>query len=329
MKLLYIGGPTDNQSDLTLEKDITDMQRHATSESGEPVMLRFLPTCTVEELPTELKRYDPHVLHIAAHGAQPYLELRNSKGAAVRITPEILQAFIPKEARLRLVYLNACDSAAIADNLVKITTKVPMAIGTTAPITNHTARSAAALFYERIIEGETVDSAFESSRAMIDALQDQSASSKLFFNPAIATPTREFLHFIPRIVAKLAGRPTTAVRPGQYKMHLGIVGFPTNTRQVVFFTDDPSFITKGTTLENALCWVVRPQSDVATIWCVGAALSKKNFRVSACGMTADGRTFSVSTMVSDALEHYVRTTGDSSELALQVSLVAKQLKTAG
>lgn len=306
MKLLYIASTPNEQSDLMLEREITELQRRATAASGEPIELSFLPRCYFEELPQTLATYDPDVLHISCHGTDAALQLAGAHGQPVPLTAGTFRAFVRVRSKLRLVYLNACDSEGVAGGLSAI---LPMAIGTTAPISNATARAAAVLFYGWLFDGESVQAAFDSHKAMIESLQNGAASSRLFFNPATAKPLTERLHFVPKLIVQFSEDRAQPSKSGEFMVKLGVVGCPRNTRQIVFFTDDETFVTRKTSLENDLCWVVRTPNYTPTIWCETLAASKRDFRIAACGITSDGRTYSISSLASEGVDHYLRLFG--------------------
>jgi hypothetical protein len=247
-----------------------------------------------------LAKRRPDILHISAHGSDEQLSLSNEAGKKVALNADALAAFLPPDHKPRLIYLNACDSHAIAKQL---TTYVSMAIGTTAPITNRAARAGAVAFYERILTGSTVGNAFGVVKQMVQMLQDQQASSELFARQDI-DPETEVLHLVPRMIADfLNGDPKP--KRQEYSVRLGVVGCPANTTQIVFFTDDQSFVDEGEDdLENDLCWVVRgtPVRGVAWFDESGSWEVTGDFRIFAVGVNGDGHTFWVASTLCEAIE---------------------------
>lgn len=300
LKVLFIASNPPDAVTLNLEREITELQRRFAEAPGEPISFAFLPGLRAEDLPGELAKRRPDILHISAHGSDEQLSLTNEAGKKVALNGDALAAFLPPEHKPRLIYLNACDSHAIAKQL---TNYIPMAIGTTAPITNRAARAGAVSFYERILTGSTVGNAFGVVKQMVQMLQDQQASSELHARQG-TDPEMEVLHLVPRLIADfLNGDPKP--KRQEYSVRLGMVGCPANTTQIVFFTDDQSFIDEGEDdLENDLCWVIRgtPVHGVAWVDAPNAWEVTGDFRVFAAGVTGDGHTFSVASTLCEAIE---------------------------
>lgn len=286
---------------LNLEREITELQRRFAEAPGEPVSFTFLPSLRAEDLPGELAKRRPDILHISAHGSADQLSLSNEAGKEVSLNADALAAFLPSEGGPRLIYLNACDSQDIAQ---KIAAYFPMAIGTTAPITNRAARAGAVAFYERILTGSPVEEAARVGDQMIRMLQDQKTSSNLYARPGV-DPKQEYLHRVPRLIADFDdGDPKP--RRHEYSVRFGLVGCPANTTQVIFFTDDESFIDEDEdNLEGDLCCVVRGTPVRGIVWveppdCWAVT---GDYRLFAVGVTGDGHSFSVASTLCEAIEN--------------------------
>ena len=300
LKVLFVASNPPDGVTLNLEREITELQRRFADAPGEPVSFTFLPGLRAEDLPGELAKRQPDVLHISAHGTDEQLSLSNEAGKKVALNAQALAAFLPPEHPPRLIYLNACDSQAIAEELKR---HVSMAIGTTAPITNRAARAGAVTFYERILSGSSVGHAFRVVKEMIQMLQDQQASSELHARPG-TNPENEVLHRAPRFIADFVGGDPSPRRQ-EYSVRFGMVGCPANTTQVVFFTDDETFIDEeDDDLQNDLCLVARGTPVRSVVW-VDEADSWEvtgDFRIFAVGVTGDGHTFSVASTLCEAIE---------------------------
>jgi CHAT domain-containing protein len=234
------------------------------SVAADPISFAFLPGLKIEDLPAELGRHKPDILHIAAHGDVAFLALADQDGVAIPITGEMLSAFLAPDHLPRLVYLNACNSGEIAQTLID-TGQVAMAIGSTAPITNRSARAAAVAFYERILIGMSAARAFDACQRMLDALSQGQASVKLCTASGI-DPAKEILHPVPTLIADFQDKNPKPDADGEYGLRVGIQGCPPDTTQVIFFTDDSSFINDEETLEEDLSVVVRTTPVAGTIW---------------------------------------------------------------
>lgn len=310
MKIMYIASNPDESGELTLEREITELQRRFVNTAGDRVEFLTFPKLHIEELPMEVSRHRPDVLHISAHADDAQLTLANAAGDAVPLTGDVLRAYLDIERPPRLVYLNACNSHAIAEQLIAL---VPMAIGTTALISNRTARASALLFYDRILSGATVQNAFEAGRAAIQALQQLSASSKLYSRPDVS-PKLERLHQLPQLVARFAENKFAPDRDDHFDVEVGVFGCPGNTSQVVFFTDDLSFVDEDEIedsedeyeLASQLCRVARISPVRNIVWSQSSELTFGDYRICATGVTSSGEMFATSSMLCDAIEAYYR-----------------------
>ncbi|WP_246788615.1 CHAT domain-containing protein [Bradyrhizobium sp. CCBAU 53421] len=297
--MLFVASNPSDGVTLNLEREVTELQRRFAEAPGDPVSFTFLPGLRAEDLPAELAKHRPDVLHISAHGSAEQLSLSNEAGKKVALSAEALDAFLPPSYPPRLIYLNACDSEVIARQLTR---SVSMAIGTTAPITNRAARAGAVAFYERILSGSSVGQAFQVVKHMIEMLQDQQSSSEIHARAGV-DPNKEVLHRVPRLIADFRGGDPSSTS-GEFPISFGMVGCPANTVQIIFFTDEQRFVGEKENLESDLCIVARGTPVRSVMW---ADESKSwsvigDFRVFAVGVTGDGHTFSVASSLGDAIE---------------------------
>jgi len=310
VKVMYVACNPSGESELMLEREITELQRRAINAAGEPVEFLFFPELSVEELPLEISKNRPDILHVSAHGDKGILALANSEGAEVVLTGEILLHFIDKEYSPLLVYLNACNSDKIAQEL---TVKVSMAIGTTAPITNRAAIASARLFYERLLSGGTVDEAFKSGKYMIEALQSSEATSMLFTNGNV-DPSKTRPYQRPRIVARSKNNLFKPDKSDRFKLEWGVIGCHKNTIQLVFFTVDETFIdekrkdkqTDEAFLASQLCRVIRRTPVRGVLWSNEPEWTYGDHKIFASWVTAGGEIFSIESTLCEALELYYR-----------------------
>jgi hypothetical protein len=316
MKLLYLASNPDNELSLNLNLEITELQRRVMSSSTEPISIVFLPQQDYEGLPSVLNQQQPDILHLAAHGEDEHLSFANLSRTKIRVTADMLRSFMSDRHPPRLVYINACGSAAIAQGLLGT---IPMTIGSTAPITNRAARTAAIAFYERILDGSSVGRAFDVCAKMMHGAAGGMASMQLFHQSGL-DPNNEILHPVPRLIAEFARGRKARTRTEPYAIRFGLAGCPPSTRQIVFLTDDESFISERfEDLQNNLCLVVRTAPVRGIVWAKEASSWKvrEDFRLYAVGIMADGTTYVTSSAISDALEARFRLTGGAvpSELA--------------
>nr|WP_156942083.1 CHAT domain-containing protein [Mesorhizobium sp. LNHC220B00] len=308
MKLLYVGSNPATSANLGFDKEITELQRNALGSSMDKVDIAFQPNLAFEDIPLILHQYEPDIVHIAAHGRDDRLVLASRSGAEIALTPSRLATFLSDKRPPQLIYLNACDSQGIAKEIVEF---VPMAIGSTALITNGSARSAAIAFYQRVFDGSSVGRAFDVCKAMLEGTADDQASVVLHKRPEL-DPYREFLRRVPRLIAEFDMVDPRRNRDGSYEVRFGVDGCPSGTRQVIFFTDDDRFETDDpeTTLEDELSEIQRGRPTTAGImwseefW----NIVDGDVRFYAVGVNDQGQNFVVSAMLSEALSRRYRPT---------------------
>jgi hypothetical protein len=81
MKVLFLASKPDSDADLNLTREITELQERFWSTSSEPVIFQILPDLKVEEVPEQLGRFLPDVLHISAHSNNELLSLSGADGS--------------------------------------------------------------------------------------------------------------------------------------------------------------------------------------------------------------------------------------------------------
>jgi hypothetical protein len=301
MRVLYVASNPFGSDSLRLEREITELQGRLSAASGEPLSFIFLPGLAVEELAIAVGRHRPDILHISAHGDHDILSLADGDGETVELDARRLGELLDDQALPTLIYLNACNSHQIAEDLSKL---VKMVIGTTASISNRAARAGAVTFYERLLQGRSVESAFRASRAVIEIIESSQTSSKLCFQGGL-DPSAIIMHNVPRIVAKFAEYPPKRSKSGNYNLEIGITGCPKSTIQVVIFTDDTSFADESSSLEESLCSICLDRPARGEIWLDHSWNVDGDFKIYACGVTNTDTHFVATSMICDALElHY-------------------------
>ena len=305
MKVLFIASNPNGEVSLDLDREITELSRHYLTASDDPPMFMFLPKLSVEELQSAVLRFRPDILHISAHGEKEYLRLSDGDGNHVKITAKMLRAFLPPDYAPRLVYLSACDSNEIAIKLVD-SGAVPMAIGTTTSISNRAAVASAVSFYGSLLSGLGVEDAFNASRSLIEALTDSKATAKIHGHNS--ANSMELSLSIPHLIADFDGRPRRSKKDDHYSLRLGVKGCPSSTIQVIFFTDDESFIKDDDTYENDLSLVVRSMPVNGILWAPEDVYWRAtgDHRLFAAGVKAGGGGFVLSGTLAEAIENRYR-----------------------
>jgi CHAT domain-containing protein len=143
---------------------------------------------TVQDLRDGLRDFSPHVLHVIAHGeiegGKGALVLRTSAGYSERLGGEHLSTKLRGCHDLRLVVLNACDTAflpreegldpfsSVAAVLVR-RHKLPAVVAMQFPITDEAAVAFGGALYASLAAGDPVEAAISEGRqAIYDRDQD-------------------------------------------------------------------------------------------------------------------------------------------------------------
>jgi hypothetical protein len=307
MRILYIASNSDDGEDLYLEREITELQQRLTQSQALPkVEIKFLPALEIEKLATEITNFSPTILHISAHAGKKHICFSNRLGKVISVTASILNALIDVPKPPKLVYLNACDSTKLAESAAKI---VPAAIGTTAAISNHDAVVSAVRFYEALLEGSTVDRAFGSAKALLEAVSEKSTSAAIFYKFDEFATYRLIEPF--QVIARFGTADEFNFKPdsdGNYYIECGVLGCPDDTTVVSFFSDDESFIRKEN--ENDLLIGIAKGPPIRTRMWEGTSYSYEgDFRVGASGITGGGQAFAAYSTACDALELYFERDG--------------------
>lgn len=297
MKVLYLASNSKDSSTLRIEQDVTELQRTVAQVSGDPVTFIFLPALPFEDIELQLSLFKPDILHITAHGSSNELYLSNSAEMKVPLSAESLRAVLSAH-KPELVYINACTSEDIAKSLRG---HVPYIIGTTAPITNFAARKSAVTFYRYLLRGQSLQAAYQASAATAQTL-DQKVTTSLFQKIG-RDSAREFFYRVPRLVACFEDHK---FKPsGGYTFRIGMTGASETTMQIVFCTDDESFIEDSDDLESCLCTVIRTNAIRGEVWAEAPHTGiYGDFRLYALGITSSGRCYSIAGTLVEALVNF-------------------------
>ncbi len=306
MKVLYLASNPLGSSSLRLEHEITELQRAAIQSGNQRIDFVFLPALPFEDLEAQVAAHRPDIVHISAHGDADKLMIADSAENKVALTAEALRVLLSPQPP-KLVYLNACTSREIAKQLVG---SVQFAIGTDEAITNFAARKGALTFYRMLLRGRNLQQAFDASSATITVLSKPEKPVKTELFPENSPRANAVVFHEPtRLVASFEDHDFKADEEDCYSFALGLAGCTPDTTQVVFCTDDESFIEKVNATDHAteLCSVVRTTTVNGEIWLHdpwgGIA---GNFRLFAMATTAAGETYSIAGTLVEALDNFYR-----------------------
>ncbi|MFJ7332728.1 CHAT domain-containing protein [Streptomyces sp. NPDC101110] len=167
------------------EKRERDRIAHALQRnSSDNVDVHWLPGDRWQDLAQALRSDTWHVLHCVCHGGfdedlnEGYIELSGDDGYAMRLLAGDFERLIADSPHLRLIVLNACDSAVSGAEDVFTSTAaslvhagVPAVVAMQYEITDQAALVFASSFYERIADGLPVDRAVTRAREEVKMRQ--------------------------------------------------------------------------------------------------------------------------------------------------------------
>ncbi|MFJ4541724.1 CHAT domain-containing protein [Streptomyces tibetensis] len=167
------------------EKRERDRIAHALQRnSSDNVDVHWLPGDRWQDLDQALRSGTWHVLHCVCHGGYDedlnagYIQLSGDDGSAMRLHAGDFERLIAHSPHLRLVVLNACDSAVSGDEDVFTSTAasllragVPAVVAMQYQITDEAALVFASSFYEGIADGLPVDRAVTRAREEVKMRQ--------------------------------------------------------------------------------------------------------------------------------------------------------------
>ena len=192
--LAIISSPTD-LDELDVEAEWTRL-RDALSPrlSAGLVVLDRLPSPTLSELGTWLRRSETHVVHFVGHGdfdeglREGVVYFQDETGRRSPVTASTLGPYLRDHDPLRMVVLNACRSArtdsvdpfgGMAQGLVQQDASAVVAMQF--PISDKAAVKFTGEFYGALVDGLPVDQAVSSARkALLDGFRDEWATPVLF-----------------------------------------------------------------------------------------------------------------------------------------------------
>src|SRR5262249_14593199 len=144
------------------------------------VHIEWLPEDRWSDLAETIRSYPWHVLHIMSHGGfdpetgSGYVQLSADDGTARPISAVDLARLISENPSLRLVVLNACESAVSGEDGIFTSTAaklvregVPAVVAMQYEITDDAALVFASSFYGQIARGEPVDRAMTRAREAV------------------------------------------------------------------------------------------------------------------------------------------------------------------
>ncbi|MFE1879032.1 CHAT domain-containing protein [Streptomyces diastatochromogenes] len=177
LRVLGVSARPSDLPPLEAEREREKIERAFRQNSSDNVSVHWLSGDRWHDLAKELRSGSWHVLHCVCHGGfdeernSGYIQLSGDDGAARRLYASDFDRLTTDSPSLRLIVLNACESAAsnsgdiytsTAANLVRA--GVPAVVAMQYKITDKAAFTFSSAFYERIAEGSPVDKAVTLAR---------------------------------------------------------------------------------------------------------------------------------------------------------------------
>lgn len=148
-----------------------------------------------------------NIFHFSGHSNEEVLQLENDDGSPQNASIRAFASLIKEQNSLRLVFLNSCKSANLANELIKH--GIPLVIGTTNNISQGVARDVANEFYLSIASGTSIKTALREAKASVQ-LEDENEefSWQLFYENE---ENADWVPF-PKTSAQLSGKEITILQ---------------------------------------------------------------------------------------------------------------------
>lgn len=170
--VLMVSASPDTRDRLRVDQEFrTIIDRVRASRYRDRFEFQQVQAATFGHLRTSLMEHQPHILHLSAHGTPEGNLVFEADGDGSRDVPgkSFVRLLKTLKDRLRLVFLNACHSHAIAG---AIPPSIDLAIGMSDSIDDLPAIRLAVAFYEALGFGRTVETAFDVALAELDGDDD-------------------------------------------------------------------------------------------------------------------------------------------------------------
>ncbi|BBC28901.1 hypothetical protein SGFS_001920 [Streptomyces graminofaciens] len=175
LRVLGISALPDDLPPLDARQERERIEQVLQQDSSDKVDVHWLPGDRYQDLKNALRTDTWHVLHCVCHGGfgdtEGYIQLTGDDGLAMRVHASDLRRRIGDSPQLRLVVLNACESAVSGPGraytsmaAALVAAGVPAVVAMQYAITDRAAFTFASSFYERIAEGLPVDRAVTLAR---------------------------------------------------------------------------------------------------------------------------------------------------------------------
>jgi hypothetical protein len=174
--LLLSANPIDSPLNIDEEFRAID-QKIRSSEHRDHVDLVKHGAVRLEDVAGLLMRHKPHIVHFSGHGAASGIALTGADGQGRLVPPDALaNIFRTLKDNVRVVLLNACDSAPQAEAIVS---EIDCAVGMSDEIDAAAAIAFAAAFYEVLGYGRSVQDAYDLALVQLEGAGAARSLAKL------------------------------------------------------------------------------------------------------------------------------------------------------
>ncbi|MBI4675162.1 MAG: CHAT domain-containing protein [Chloroflexi bacterium] len=183
LRLLVVAAQPSDADLLDIASERAALTQALQTLPREHIRVEWLEQPSLETLRQAFLASDFHILHFIGHGrfraetGESQLQMVNPSGTGRWVSAEQLAQFVRAERTLRVVLLNACESArgnlenpfsSLAAELIKYG-DVSAAIAMQYPISNAASICFTRGFYEALARGESLDASVTQGRLAIDA----------------------------------------------------------------------------------------------------------------------------------------------------------------
>jgi hypothetical protein len=174
--LLLSANPIDSPLNIDEEFRAID-QKLRSAEHRDHVELIKHGAVRLEDVAGLLMRHKPHIVHFSGHGAANGIALTGADGKGRLVPPDALaNIFRALRNNVRVVLLNACDSATQAEAIVS---EIDCSVGMSDEIEDDAAIAFAAAFYEALGYGRSVQTAFDLALVQLEGSGADRSLAKL------------------------------------------------------------------------------------------------------------------------------------------------------
>lgn len=168
VRVLFISASPKNLVELAEDKEYKAIETELLQKGAlrDRFTLRRCASASRLEIDHCVEEFQPHIIHFTAHGEVDGLFVVDGPGVADQLDIDTLEHFVSGSKPLKIVLLNACSSATLADELQ---TRLPAlaVIGTTHAVEDRDAVAFSRGFYASLARGRRLARAFRAGSAAI------------------------------------------------------------------------------------------------------------------------------------------------------------------